>query len=80
MWVADYERIINYDWPNNALVKRKRQIPEIPKNHSFSGEKVWMLKSSYISKIIYNTNKISKYLNSKGVERDKIYLCVEKSD
>ena len=29
---------------------------------------------------LHTTNKISKYLNSKGAERDKIYLCVEKLD
>ena len=37
-------------------------------------------RSSYIGKITYNINKISKYLNSKSVERDKIYLCIEKLD
>ena len=29
---------------------------------------------------LHTTNKISKCLNSKGAERDKIYLCVEKLD
>ena len=29
---------------------------------------------------LHTTNKISKYLNSKGAERDRIYLCVEKLD
>ena len=68
---------------NNTLVKRKRQISEIPKEHGFLEESVRTLKSSrssYIGKITYNINKISKYLNSKGVERDKIYLLIEKLD
>ena len=72
---------VNQD--GNKLVKRKRQIPEIPKEHGFLDEKVRTLKdsrSSYIGKITYNINKISKYLSSKGVERDKIYLCIEKLD
>ena len=37
-------------------------------------------RSGYIGKITYNINKISKYLNGKSVERDKSYLCIEKSD
>ena len=35
-------------------------------------------RSSYIGKITYNINKISKYLNNKSVEKDKIYLWIEK--
>ena len=72
---------VNQD--NNTLVKRKRQIPEIPKEHDFLDEKMRTLKSSrssYIGKITCNINKISKYLNSKSAERDKIYLCIEKLD
>ena len=72
---------VNQD--NNSLVKRKRHIPEIPKEHGFLDERVRTLKSSrssYIGKITYKINKISKYLNSKVVKRDKIYLCIKKSD
>ena len=68
---------------NNTLVKRKRQAPEIPKEHGFWDKRVQTLKSSRsscIGKITYNINKVSKYLNSKGVEREKIYLCIEKLD
>ena len=68
---------------NNTIVKRKRQISEKPKQHGFLDEKVQTLKSSrssYIGKTACNITKISKYLNSKGVERDKIYLCIERLD
>ena len=68
---------------DNTLVERKRQIPELPKEYGFLDEKVQTLKSSrsnYIVEITCNINKISKYLNSKSVERDKIYLCIEKLD
>ena len=72
---------VNQD--DNTLVERKRQIPELPKEYGFLDEKVQTLKSNrsnYIVEITCNINKISKYLNSKSVERDKIYLCVEKLD
>ena len=75
------EITVNQD--DNNLVKRKRQIPEIPKKHGFLDEKVQTLKgnrSTYIGNITYNINKISKYLSSKSVERDKIYLCIEELD
>ena len=68
---------------NNTLVKRKRQIPEIPKEHIFLDKREQTLKSSrssYIGKITQEINKISKYLNRKGVEREKIYLRIEKLD
>ena len=72
---------VNQD--DSTLVERKRQIPELPKEYGFLDEKVQTLKSSrsnYIVEITCNINKISKYLNSKSVERDKIYLCIEKLD
>ena len=68
---------------NNTLVKRKRQIPEIPNEHIFLDKRERTLKSSrssYIGKITQEINKISKYLNRKGVEREKIYLRIEKLD
>ena len=70
---------VNQD--DNTLVERKkRQIPELPKECGFLDEKVQTLKSNRSNSIVEitcNINKISKYLNSKKVERDKIYLCIE---
>ena len=70
---------VNQD--DNTLVERKkRQIPELPKEYGFLDEKVQTLKSNRSNSIVEitcNINKISKYLNSKKVERDKIYLCIE---
>ena len=72
---------VNQD--NKTFIKRKRQIPDISEEHGFLDEKVQTLKgsrSSYIGKITSNINKTSKYINRKGIERGKLYLCIKNLD